>query len=162
MTVQNQRPEREANRENAQGGRTARIPVGSTKRYKLALSKPVPEGKVARIVADEGDRIAQHLAAGYEFVEDPGQKIGSGHTDSRDQLSTKIRKPIGTSKDKRAKIGYLMYQNKEDYEADQKAKVDAEVERLKEIKRGKMETGTVPQDGFYQKPGSVKISGVPD
>ena len=94
--------------------RPKRIPLG-TRNVLTAEKKP---GYVRRFVNDEGDRVAQFEAAGYEVVREK-MDVGDPKAGQSSQLGNVVRPPVGAGTS-----AVLMEIKEEYYEEDQKAKQD--------------------------------------
>jgi hypothetical protein len=64
-------------------------------------------------------RVAQHIKRGYEIVEDPSLKVGSGSVNSSNPLGSAVTVELGTNK---ACLGVLMRIPQDLYDRRQKAK----------------------------------------
>lgn len=107
--------------------RVKRAPVG--RRNVLKVSGQDPDF-VYRIVNDEGGRVDEFLAAGYEFVEKDTVKIGDARVGNPSAEGTHAQAHVGGGKK-----AFLMRIKKEWYEEDQAAKqahVDATEAATKE------------------------------
>lgn len=111
----------------APSGRVKRTPVG--RRNVLTVSGKDPD-YVYRFVNDEGGRVDDFLAAGYELVEKDGVKIGDARVGNPSAEGSVAQVHVGGGKK-----GFLMRIKKEWYEEDQAAKqshVDATEAATKE------------------------------
>ena len=121
--------------------RAKRTPVGQ--RNVLTVAGKEPDFSY-RIVNDTGDRIAQFLEAGYEFVDAATHRVGDKRVNSASPEGSKAQVSVGKG-DK----AFVMRIKNEWYEEDQKAK-QKEIDRLEQsIKQ------TASGTGDY---GSVSIS----
>lgn len=124
----------------APAGRVKRTPVG--RRNVLNVSGKDPDF-VYRFVNDEGGRIDEFLAAGYEFVEKETVKIGDARIGNPSAEGTNAQAHVGGGKK-----AFLMRIKKEWYKEDQEAK-QAHVDQTEAATKEKA------LDGTY---GELKIS----
>lgn len=127
--------------------RRKRKPIGTGD----ILSAPRREGYVRRFVNDTkgGQRIQNFLDAGYEFVfEDT--KINDGNKVAGDstQVGTRVSRTVGMDKDDNPLVAYLMEQTQENYDEDQKAKLDV-IDKTEESMRRR--PGTTDKEGLTGK-----------
>lgn len=92
--------------------RPKRIPLGT----RNVLTAPERPGYVRRFVNDEGDRVAQFEAAGYELVREKVE-VGDPKAGKGAQLGSVVRPSVGAETS-----AVLMEIKKEYYDEDQAAK----------------------------------------
>lgn len=96
-------------------GRKERVPLGGF-RQKLAVSN-IPRGYVGRWINDQGARIQEALAAGYEFVQD--EAVLKEQAGKNVESDTRVSRIVDQSTGRRA---YLMMIREEFYREDHAAK----------------------------------------
>jgi len=100
--------------------RRERVPLGAP-RSKLSIDESLIPGNMAkRWICDRPGRLEQVQDAGFTFVDDPNIKVGEGVEDGKDQMSSHVRRLVGTHEDGRPMYAYLMKQPKRYYEEDRK------------------------------------------
>lgn len=138
----------DANQSRVEGGQE-RPERSSTGGFRDKLSvKGIDPAYVPRWVRDvdeNGYRISNCLAQGYEFVRsDSGVKVGQGEVFTSENVGSIIRRPAGSEGD----YLYLMQIRREWYEEDQAAKQD---------RANSLETGVMRNSG--KEPGSDDLYG---
>ena len=118
-------------------GRAERVPLGS---YRQKLTAPERAGFHRRWINDNGDRIVQAEAGGYQFVEDERDRDEAGR-------GVKRFMTVGVKEDGSPLKAYLMEIRQEFFDEDQKAKQSKIDEVEAAIKRGKVESED--QSKFY-------------
>lgn len=112
--------------------RRKRTPIGGPS---LKMAVEIPDGKVARWVSDDGDRLSKFQAADYEFVT-AEIKVGEGDKDNNTDLGSMKSMVVGKGEAGKPIRGYLMMIDKELYEEDQAAKMEQIAEIDNDIKNG--------------------------
>jgi len=99
------------------------------------LDLPEKKGFHRKWVNDthQGRNVQRHLKAGYRIIEETGMQVGGGNVDfPATQLGTGIRKSVGGGIE-----AIAMELPNEDFEADQKKKLDRARDKEKRIFEGK-------------------------
>jgi len=112
--------------------------------FRRKLSHDDIPGYQLRWVNDEGGRLEEFKARGYEFVEKKTQKVGDGDVSQRGSVDSRTRVLVGTHEDGSPKYGYLMKQRQEWYDEDQRAK-QAPIDELEQTMFRNLDTA----DGRY-------------
>lgn len=114
----------------------AKAPQGRVRRTTLGRRKPLAvagtePGYTYRIVNDQGDRIAQFQAAGYELVDGKGVSVGDNRIDKPSAEGSAAQVSVGGGTK-----AYLMRIKDEWYQEDQAAK-QAEIDALERATKEK-------------------------
>lgn len=121
-------------------GRKERVPLGAP-RPKMAA--PTRAGYVRRWMNDDGDRIRQAEAGGYQFVEDEREIDESGR-------GVRVSQTVGTKEDGSPLRAFLMEIRQEFYDADQASKQSKIDEVQTAIERGDIRGAqSQDQDKYY-------------
>lgn len=141
----------------AKPGRKERVPLGIL-RQKLKADQR--EGYSRRWINDKPGRLDDAVAAGYEFVKDPdnGLKIGEGNDVSQiGGVGSVVSRIVGQHEDGRPMKAYLMEVDKDLWDEDQAAKMQALDEKEASIQRGQDDQGRPGRDGRYVPTTGIKI-----
>lgn len=117
--------------------RPKRIPLGT----RNVLTAPKRPGYVRRFVNDEGDRVAQFEAAGYELVREKVE-VGDPKAGKGSQVGSVVRPSVGAGAS-----AVLMEIREEFFNEDQKAKQDR-IDAGEKDMRANLNSG---RDGTYGK-----------
>lgn len=113
--------------------RPQRTPINGTR--SVLKIKGQEEGYHYRVVNDEGDRVSQLEAAGYEIVKDPNVQVGDRRVAKATQEGSPVRVSVGGGIQ-----GYVMRIRKDWYDEDQAAKLksvnELEAQMKKDAKAG--------------------------
>ncbi len=120
--------------------RPVRVPLGT----RSVLTAPKREGYERRFVNEDGDRVSDFQAAGYEIVRDKVQ-VGDPKAGKATQIGSAVNPSVGDGKK-----AVLMEIKEEFYEEDQKRKQDEILVGERDMKR-QLNSGA---DGTY---GGVQI-----
>lgn len=122
-----------ANTTKEKSTRPQRTPINGTR--SVLKIKGQEAGYQYRIVNDEGDRVAQLEAAGYEIVTDPGVQVGDRRVAKATQEGTPVKVSVGGGVQ-----GYVMRIRKDWYDEDQANKLkqvnEIESQMKKDAKAG--------------------------
>jgi hypothetical protein len=118
--------------DDSRANRPKRVPMGSQRR----LAVPERPGFVRRWFNDVDDRIERAKRAGYAIVTDPYLPIGDQRSKDAAPMSDTRRVSVG-----RGTHAYLMEIPKDWYEADQRAKLKRNEEKISAMKRINKEEG---------------------
>jgi len=105
-----------ANTTEKKSTRPTRTPINGTRN--VLKIKGQEAGYQYRVVNDEGDRVAQLEAAGYEIVTDQGVQVGDRRVAKATQEGSPIKVSVGGGQQ-----GYVMRIKKDWYDEDQAAKL---------------------------------------
>ena len=108
--------------------RPTRTPINGTR--SVLKIKGQEAGYQYRIVNDEGDRVAQLEAAGYEIVTDPNVQVGDRRVAKATQEGSPVRVSVGGGMQ-----GYVMRIRKDWYDEDQANKLKQAAELESQLKR---------------------------
>lgn len=108
--------------------RPTRTPINGTR--SVLKIKGQEAGYQYRIVNDEGDRVAQLEAAGYEIVSDPNVQVGDRRVAKATQEGSPVKVSVGGGMQ-----GYVMRIRKDWYDEDQANKLKQAAELESQLKR---------------------------
>lgn len=118
------RKEVQARRSVADDIEKSKSPVREKRRKTLREAKALKTfhepGYYHRYVNDVGDRIAQFLEAGYEFVEDTSLDDSGNIAHKEGQHGNRIRKVVNHGREASARYAYLMRLPQEYYDEDKR------------------------------------------
>jgi hypothetical protein len=149
------RQQREQSRENAEP-RRERIPVGVPR---LKLDGGQRQGFVRRWVNDDGNRLQDFQAGGYEFV--MNQLPAGSDITARESTDSRVSRVVGTKADGSPLTAYLMEIRRDWYEEDQAAKQKRLDDQESQMRRGEDSQGGAPgRDGRYVPRDGITIDSV--
>jgi hypothetical protein len=131
------RPTRE---EQAKKSRKQRVKFGDA-RLRMSIDpataeKMKREGLVPRWVNDVKGRIPELQLRGYDFVRDPEKEIQAGEDNKNTDMGSAVSKIVGTNADGSPMRAYLMAQDKENYDEDQRLKEEINMKVDEAIRAG--------------------------